>query len=89
MGVFIYWSGLVRTGTKSIRLLVCVGSDRSVVGPGRNRLLGTGPFLMWLAAELSNSRSTEWYWNARTVRLLRTGPYQIKMVRTNKRTHLT
>jgi hypothetical protein len=30
MGVFVYWYGPVRTGTKSIRLLVLLGSDRSV-----------------------------------------------------------
>jgi hypothetical protein len=63
MVVFVYWYGPVRTGTRSIRLLVCAESDRSIVGPGRNRLLGTGPFLTWLAAELSNSKTTEWYWN--------------------------
>jgi hypothetical protein len=54
---------LIRTGTKSIRLLVCMGLDRSIVGPGDNRLLRTGPFLMWFIAELSNSGSTMWYWN--------------------------
>jgi hypothetical protein len=61
IGVFVYWYGPVRTVTKSIRLLVLLGLDRLTVGPGRNRLLGTGPFLMWFAVELSNSRSTEWY----------------------------
>jgi hypothetical protein len=43
---------LVRTGTQNIRLLVRMGSDRSIVGPGRNRLLGTGLFLTWFVAEL-------------------------------------
>jgi hypothetical protein len=38
MCVFVYWSGPVRTDTKSIRLLlVRLESDRSIVGPGRNR----------------------------------------------------
>jgi hypothetical protein len=60
MGVFVYWYGPVRTGTKSIRLLVRLGSDRSIVGPSRDRLLGTGLFLTWFIAELSNSGSTEW-----------------------------
>jgi hypothetical protein len=59
--VFVYWYGPVLTGTKSIRLLVLLGSDRSTVGPGRNRLLGNRTVLTWLAVELSNSRSTEWY----------------------------
>jgi hypothetical protein len=32
-----------------------MGSDRPIVGPGRNHLLRTEPFLMWFVAELSNS----------------------------------
>jgi hypothetical protein len=35
---------LVRTDTNNIHLLVRLGSDRSNVGPGRNRLLRTGPY---------------------------------------------
>jgi hypothetical protein len=49
--VFVYWYGPLRTGTKIICLLVHMGSDRSIVGPGHNRLLGTRPFLMWFVAE--------------------------------------
>jgi hypothetical protein len=63
LDAFVYWYRPVRTGTKSIRLLVQLGSDHSVVGLGHNRLLRTGPFLTWFAVELSNSRSTKWYWN--------------------------
>jgi hypothetical protein len=54
---------LVRTGTKSIPLLVGRESGRSIVGLGRNRLFRTRPFLTWLAVELSKSGSTKWYWN--------------------------
>jgi hypothetical protein len=42
-------SGLV---PKSIRLLVLLGLDRLIVGPGRNRLL-----MDWFVVELSNSRN--------------------------------
>jgi hypothetical protein len=44
-GVFIGTDG---SSTKSIRLLVLLGSDHSSVN--------------WLGVELSNSRSTEWRW---------------------------
>jgi hypothetical protein len=39
------------TDTENIRLLVRMGSDRSIVGMGRNRLLKTGLFLTWFVAE--------------------------------------
>jgi hypothetical protein len=64
LDMFVYWSGLVRTGTKSIRLLVRLGSDHSIVGLGRNHLLRDLTVLKWFGVELSNTRSTEWYWNA-------------------------
>jgi hypothetical protein len=49
VGVFVYWYGPVRTGTKSIRLLVLLGSkmelsnSRSTEWRGTIRLLGTVP----------------------------------------------
>jgi hypothetical protein len=65
-GVFVYWYESVWTGTKSIRLLV-YGWDRTIQLLVRVIIvysgLRTGPFLTWFAVELSNSRSTECYWN--------------------------
>jgi hypothetical protein len=86
-GVFVYWYGPVWTGTKSIPLLVWLGSDRSIVGLGRDRLLGTGTFLRGSLRNYPTVDPQSGTGTARTVCLLRTGPYQIKMVRTNKRTH--
>jgi hypothetical protein len=64
---------------KSIRLLVRSGSDRFIVGPGRNRLLRTGPFLTWLAVELSNSGSTKWYVLERLELFVYCGPVHTKL----------
>jgi hypothetical protein len=86
IGVFVYWYGPVRTASKSIRLLVRMGSDRTIVGPGRNRLLRTGPFLM-CGSNYSTVSPQCGTGTARTVCLPRIGLYQIKMVRTNKQTH--
>jgi hypothetical protein len=82
MGVFVYWYGPSRTGTKSICLLVHMGSGHSIVGMGHDRLLRTRPFQH---GSLRNYPTvglcTMWYGTgmARAVCLLRTGPCQIKI----------
>jgi hypothetical protein len=75
------WSGPV---LKAFVYLVSMGSDRSIVGPGRNRLLRIGPFLSSLLQNYPTVGPQCGTGTARTVCLLRTGPYQIKMARTNK-----
>jgi hypothetical protein len=58
---------LVRTGPDRYQKHSFIGTVG--IGPfncwsgSYNRLLGDRNVLTWLAVELSNSRSTEWYWN--------------------------